>query len=217
VPPPSFRSPLVPAEYAAAAEKAMASVIQQAEEGASAGWVVFKEQDNVRMSRREVPGLPVDFLKGEGVIAASIETILRAAGSVPDRAKWDDMFESGSVLHEFVPGFDVAHMRFKGMWPVAGRDLCVIRGAAPRGDGSWVAFSVSVDYAACPPPGKYVRAQLYPTGFLLRPRDGGRSTDVVYVAAMDLRGSIPGSLKKKVSLSIPLTVHKLRRYVTGSS
>eukprot|EP00698_Gefionella_okellyi_P009944 TRINITY_DN2559_c0_g1_i1.p1 TRINITY_DN2559_c0_g1~~TRINITY_DN2559_c0_g1_i1.p1 ORF type:complete len:526 (+),score=93.76 TRINITY_DN2559_c0_g1_i1:1092-2669(+) len=211
-------APATPAAYSiqhkfrTAALEAMEAVRRYSLETEKDGWELFKEQDQVKMYRKSIAGSPVDMLKGVGIIRATPAYITQSSSNLDERKVWDDMFEGGEVLEQLDSHSDACHLRFKGMWPVSGRDLCVIRGWIDAGNGIRLAYSQSVDHPACKSDSKYVRAQLYPTGFWLVPQADG-STHVTYVCSMDLKGSIPGRIKSMVAVNLPLTVHKLRKFV----
>ena len=212
VPAPIVAEYIATHRYATASEQAARMVEQYCMEGESDGWAFFNEKASVKMYRKTVPGSSADFLKGVGIIEASPERIKECTASLEDRKLWDDMFESGESVEQLDDRTDIACLRFKGMWLVSGRDMCVVRSWKKLSNGSMLLFSMSVEHPSCPVNKKYVRAKLYPTGFLLTPNADG-TTNVVYVCAMDVMGSIPGKIKSMVSVSLPMTVDKIRRFM----
>lgn len=50
--------------------------------------------------------------------------------------------------------------RFKGIWPVSGRDFCMLAHTMRDSNGRIIISAFSHEHEGCPPVKKYVRAEL---------------------------------------------------------
>ena len=89
----------------------------------------------------------------------------------------------------------VYYERYKGSWPVAGRDFVTV-GMVHREEGRifWAYKSIGYPY---PEVKNVVRGEVKIGGFILEGVEGDK-TKVTYISDVDLKGDIPGFMKKQV-------------------
>jgi hypothetical protein len=150
--------------------------------------------------------------------------------NLDSRPKWDSQMKTGQVHCGFDTweekghecSADIAHLVYKGIWPVSERDLCLLRSWSAAKDGSscWL-ISESVEDEAVPvgcgcgagetPP---VRAALRECGYFMEKMEGG-GCEVTYISSLDFGGSLPVWFVNLLLLQQPRTLDTMRDLLWG--
>ena len=169
--------------------------------------------------------------KGFGVIDFSPQTILDVLlrpFTDPLTAALDPDMKFGRDVERPDGHTSIAYLCYKGIWPVAERDMVIAAhwrvepdrsiffvaksiseaAAAGLGIGSGAGYSTGESVGVAPVKGR-VRADLTIGGWHLKPIDGGRRTEATYLASLDLKGNIPGFVVKQVTAGQPMLIHTM--------
>ena len=157
-------------------------------ETAEEGWEDLGSKHGVRASRLKAPS-GLYYLRGVCDIACPAETILAFTQDYSQKRRWDDMFEEGRIVETFSDSSSVAYERYKGMWPVSGRDFCFGTWTV-RDEEKIVDLAFSLTHPAVPEVRGIVRAEMELGGFIYR-KLTPTSTRVCYIVYLDLKGSLP--------------------------
>lgn len=116
------------------------------------------------------------------------------------RLKVDSMLKSEERVELLDFQSYVAHICYKGMWPVSARDFCVIFNWKLAPDGSIWVTTCSVEHEKVPPKKKkIIRAQMLVAGYLLTPcvdKDGNVvATDLMSVSCVDMGGKMTKKIR----------------------
>ena len=196
----------------------IANIIKRTHPDSDSGgeWTQYKVYDGVTMWKGKSP--PEGPVQGSVVaVRARAKFDLPVAvvmGLISDRStkgKWDDAFNS-VVEVEDVDGrwCSIVNERFNGIWPVPGRDFCVMQHVALLEDGTGVMVAQDFADKRVPEKSPYVRGSCIAAGFVIYPEDGGKSCTVNYLASSDLKGSLPGWVLMMVVERQPMNVWRLR-------
>lgn len=85
-------------------------------------------------------------------------------------------------------------MEYDGIWPVAKRDFVALSIIKRQGDNLCFIASKSCNYPI-PEVKDVVRGELYMGGYIIQKLDE-TNTLITYISDVDLKGSIPGMIKK---------------------
>ncbi len=138
---------------------------------AIAGWSHYYTKNDVVVYRRQFPGNNVQMVKGLGLIKTKPKNILNLLVDPRARQSMDELYEGGQYTHTYDPYTRVLHMRFRARRLCQSnlRDFCLLMHWRTLEDGTFVIMGRSIDHPSCPPAKGYVRAQMYPSGWILRP------------------------------------------------
>ena len=202
-PPPPYRQPPVlregDAHFAGALERIVRDVTALAT--SEAGWRHCGVHDGVTCWVGTSAG-PAAAARGDAVLAFPPRVVLDLIVAYERQRELDrTALESIALVRSVNEQAGIDHLRFRGVWPVAARDVCALWRWVVLPDGSCVCGAVSVDEPSVPPDptGAVVRARLDVGGWLLRPVDDGRGCTITYVVVTDPRGHIPRRLVQWVS------------------
>lgn len=152
----------------------------------SQGFVALGQKDGVTVYRREkLPGIE---LAAEGDLPASPERVLAVLVDYPNHQKWQEHLAECRVLDRG-DGFLDVYERLS--LPVLDdRDFTLHVTWGPDGDGKKMAFVVA-EGKGPPPVDGVVRVTSHEGGWVLTPKDGGKSTHAAYHFHLDLAGDFP--------------------------
>ena len=173
--------------------------------------------------------------KGFGIIDFSPQTILDVLlrpFTDPLTAALDPDMKFGRDVERPDGHTSIAYLCYKGIWPVAERDMVIAAhwrvepdrsiffvaksiseaAAAGLGIGSGAGYSTAASVGSGPVKGR-VRADLTIGGWHLKPIDGGRRTEATYLASLDLKGNIPGFVVKQVTAGQPMLIHTMNSII----
>lgn len=179
-------------------------------DNAALGWKFQEERDGVALYTRPMEASLAGAL-GIGVIACPVQRIADLIGDMSRRSEWDDMFKEFRLLENFVgDAFQAVWIGVHGLMLVSGRDFCMHRGVRPLPNGGKAIVLFSVERDDCPPVPSYVRATVFPSGFVLEPLDAQR-TQVSYVSCCNVNGWIPPRVSRMAAAKGPMQIAALRR------
>jgi len=117
------------------------------------------------------------------------------------RLKVDSMLKSEERVELLDFQSYVAHICYKGIWPVSARDFCVIFNWKLAPDGAIWVTTCSVEHEKVPPKKKKViRAQMLVAGYVLTPcvdKDGNVvATDLKSVSCVDMGGKLTKQIRE---------------------
>lgn len=186
---------------------------QLEEDAAEGGWEDVTTNHDIKITRK--PGSALIKVKGESVLDAQPAEIRRVLCDVPLTTKWDPMCKKASVIAEIDENTHVANRHYQArrcFLPVS-RDLCVCTTCHAKSDGSFLVASASVEHPRCPPRQDMVRARLMPSGWIVRPVQGGRKSSVTYVVSIDLCGGVPPQVVDYAVKRMPLVIEALGKWI----
>lgn len=137
------------------------------------------------------------------------------------RTEWDDMLQEGKFAKHFgklktctLPpcSADIIRLIYKGMYPVSGRDLCLLRAWGQDDDGKCWLVAESCEDDAVPVDNKYVRAELRECGYMMTPVSGG--CEVVYISQTNFNGWIPSFMNNVLTKQQPQSLLAMYRVLT---
>lgn len=202
--------------YAAAVERAAQEVLRTAAEIPSS-WQQFANSDGVTMSQKDVDGQNVPLIRGDAVIPAPPLGLLELIRDRENARTFDPSLRRVETLECLDDQSNAVYADFKGLGPISGRDFCTVEHHRQVPEGL-LCVSTSVEHPRC---GEVqsrglVRARTPYNGWLLRPADGG-ACSVTYVANIDLGGSLPTRILRKVAKEAAGKVLELKRLAADRS
>jgi hypothetical protein len=167
-------------------------------------WESAKQAKGVHVYTAAVAGNEFRALKAVGLIHAPPAAVCAFLMELSTLAKVDDMLEDARMVQQFEPDFDVHWMRYKAVWPTAARDFCVMVATVELEHGAHLIATRSVAHGGCAAPGDAVRAGYQFGGYLCRPANDGRWTDLTLISHIDLNGNIPAFVINQLTAGAPV-------------
>jgi len=167
-------------------------------------WESAKQSKGVHVHTAAVAGNEFRALKAVGLIHAPPAAVCAFLMELSTLAKVDDMLEDARLVQQFDRDFDVHWMRYKAVWPTAARDFCVMTATAELEHGAHLIATRSVAHGGCTAPGDAVRAGYQFGGYLCRPANDGRWTDLTLISHVDLNGNIPAFVINQLTAGAPV-------------
>eukprot|EP01137_Pigoraptor_chileana_P008819 Opistho-2@56171 len=196
---------------AAKADEAVAMLLEASLATEKDGWIFDGEKNGVRCMRRKPDGSGINCMKGSGRVNAPPKMILEVVDGFKYKKEYDQLFKQGVNAEQLDELTRVGYMEYIGIWPTSPRDFVVMQSIRRLPDGGYVLAGVSVEHPDHPELSGFVRANIVCGGFVIRPVEGEpMKTDLVYVAQVDLRGSIPSAVVNKVTAAQPMVVANVR-------
>jgi len=203
-------------EYIETAESNFDSLLQEYEN--EEGWILAKEENDVRIEYKALPQEDIYCCRGAGIIRASAEVVRLHLVQIDLRQFWDPMFEGGHYKLEVCENIRVVYYSFKAPWPVTSRDFFVVAGEKITDDGVVVSAVNSVVRADCPEREGYVRGKLKTSGFIVKPLDndddGTPRCMVTYLVQCNPMGWIPTLVVNTVNVEQGMCIHAIRNAIT---
>uniref|UniRef100_A0A1D1ZJI2 StAR-related lipid transfer protein 5 n=1 Tax=Anthurium amnicola TaxID=1678845 RepID=A0A1D1ZJI2_9ARAE len=180
-------------------------------------WNISSEDNGLKIYVKEFPGKSTPIMRGDGVISGgfTIYDILSLIKNLDMRKLWDDRYDEGAVYEIFSLHERLARTAMKGTFPISGRDISVCEMLdCDENTGTLYFITTSVSDHLIPESKKLVRANLDFAGWKLEPNfdSNGNTTSVniTYIVDVDVKlDTIPSSIRKTLSLQIPMIVSKL--------
>ena len=172
-------------------------------------WKQIDKKGNNTTFSMEAPG-GLKCIKGEGIIDFPASDILSYLERDRVSGQYDEQWVDGFTVQELSMNTTFECNKFKGIWPVSGRDFCILSQSIKQDDGKIIISAFSEENKDCPPDKKYVRAELIRGGWILTPDESDPDkTFAQYITQTDLKGNIPKSLVNTVSKKQGLLVTKV--------
>eukprot|EP01094_Clydonella_sp_ATCC50884_P029722 TRINITY_DN939_c0_g1_i1.p1 TRINITY_DN939_c0_g1~~TRINITY_DN939_c0_g1_i1.p1 ORF type:complete len:215 (+),score=83.55 TRINITY_DN939_c0_g1_i1:30-647(+) len=141
---------------------------------------------------RDVPGAAVKLVRATGNCSAAAQAVhdMLWNESVETKKKEDDTLLVHEVLEEFGDEMNIIHQVYKLPWPLANREIVVVKKVVRDEDGTIYHVNKSVTHDKCKEGSKIVRAQVSNCSYIFKPTGDG-TCEVSYIVAFDPMGSIP--------------------------
>lgn len=150
--------------------------------------------------------------RGETEINVAFEDVVAFLKDNTSIEKIDEMLESQEVLLE-KEGYEIQYLKYKGIFPVSGRDFVILTADKRVSDERHVFATVSTNYNRPEVKGA-VRATVKCAGYEVT-KIGDKKTKVIYISDADPAGSLPGFIKTMVSKNQASVPVNLKRYLEG--
>jgi hypothetical protein len=154
-----------------------------------AGWKVIKDENNILVSKKDVPYSSFYMGRVEGRVKAPAAAI----ADIVVTLKHEPLMEALDVVQEFDEGeINISHLRCRSSTPlVSARDFCLLRTTyCEEQTGRWICMATSVVSKNVPERAGYVRAQISNSGWVIDPW-GEDESFCTYVLSLDPKGWIP--------------------------
>ncbi len=181
---------------------------------APAAWEKLAEQDGISVFGREVPGVSLLAMRGEGVVNAPI---LRVASVLSDTARsheWVDSVAETRTLRKLSDTEYVSWNHVTTPWVLKDRDFVFTTKLELIPTAKQVALNYHSVNDPAAPETQYVRGQFIYGKFVLTSIDGGKQTRVLAELLCDPKGSVAKWMVNMVQKDWPhSTIARLRRQV----
>ncbi|KAK9716980.1 hypothetical protein K7432_006505 [Basidiobolus ranarum] len=170
------------------------------------GWTFHSENKGIKIYTQEKEKGAMPAVRGEGILEGyTVHQIAAVAESIGCRPLWDGRFGGAERIEFLQDNTFIFWNSNKGIWPVSDRDLCGVSTFETSPEGTYYSGLTSVVDSRVPEKKGAVRADLHIGGWIIQP-EGENSVKATYIIDIDLKGSIPGALVRKVSIDTPLCV-----------
>lgn len=147
---------------------------------------------------RPVPGLAVKAFKGETEVPYPVWSVVALIADTSGLERWVYQCRSARQVDGRPP--EQIYMRFKGIWPAAGRDVLFETQLRQQDNGQITLQSRNVD--GMPLDDDLVRIPMLNNTFTLTPLPG-RWTRVTFETRVDIGGMVPSWLANMVATDAP--------------
>lgn len=177
-------------------------------------WKQIDDAEGIEVWRLELPGVELPGFRGEVVIDAPPEKIVEVLKQTEHHTEWMKNCVASEVVKSFDPDHTIVYNRTHVPWPVWDRDVILESQFTYEGATTTLAFH-EADPTLRPLPEKVVRMPRLAGSYLLT-KLGPAQTRVRYTIEVDVGGSLPAWLAKRVAKEMPYeTLARLRARVTG--
>jgi short-subunit dehydrogenase len=156
------------------------------------GWEQVRVKDGIVVSRKEVAGSPFVAFRGEGDVDAPILAVADVLVDVPHEKDWIDSVADARVVRKISATEYIVYSHVNTPPPMTDRDFVTNTTLAAVGATKRFAIHMRSVEDPAAPAGKYVRAELKDSSFVLTSIEGGKRTHVVAEIHCDPKGAIPG-------------------------
>jgi hypothetical protein len=179
-------------------------------------WQFVDADDGIRTWKLELPDQDLPGFRGQAMIEANAETILKVMLDHKSHTKWMYRCAESRVLEKLDEQRAILYNRTSAPWPVWDRDVVVLSTISKSDDGRSVDVKFSnVDSQLKKVPEGVIRMPRLVGFYKLREKAPGR-TEVTYQIESDIGGSIPGWLARRAAKELPfVTLSRLRDRVAG--
>jgi len=179
------------------------------------GWEAIRDEDGIRVYRKEVEGSPVVAFRGEGVIEAPIARVALVQMDVAHTSEWVERVTEARLIEARSDTDFVTYSRISAPFPVSDRDF-VNHAHVTFAPPSRIEIRLQSIEDARMPPGEAVRGQLLGSTFEFTAL-GPTTTRVVCEIHADPKGSVPKWLVNKFQKGwAHRTITQMRKQVTRS-
>jgi len=179
--------------------------------GHDEGWVLGGISNGVEKSRLNsqwARGSDFVCVRGRMKMKHSPQSVLSLILNCEGRTAWDSDLDKGNFVKSFAGDADMIRLRYKGMWPVWPRDLCLLRGWGTDESGAcWLVAQSVVDPAVPQEHESYVRAELGACGYMMTPTADGCA--VSYISQTKFNGFIPAWMNNTICEAQPMSLLKM--------
>jgi len=188
------------------------------------GWSFYSQKDSVHIYRKVDSG-QIQLVKGHGLIRAPPSKVYDLISQLEKRPEIDELCEGGEIVESINATTKIGYLRFATTYycQKTKRDFVTLSHSRYIPDqNAYVVVGQSVTHKSCPEKPDYIRAEIFLSGWILRPyvrtvepnsTSAPQETDATYVVHTDLKGMVPGWLKNLVMAKQPLLIDRVRKYL----
>ena len=177
------------------------------------GWEKIEETHGVTIHKKKL-GEKI-AVRGSLRIPYAPIYVVDLIGDLSLRSKVDGMFDEGKSVKKLNGSLKVEHLKYKGVWPTAPRDFCVLAYFFIDEQGNFVMAAKSIQHPLVPEVDGYVRGEVFIGGYLIDVvQENPNECDVTYVSYSDPKGSLPLSMVQNVQKSQPMVLHAIAKYLS---
>lgn len=178
-------------------------------------WEKIDEDLGIQVFRKDMPGSDIVAFKGAGLVDASIEKIFWVLCDADHEKQWVEMLIDNYVMEQYTPFDRLQYQNFDLPWPLSDRDF-VYRAVATMDEQGRLHLKLNSIENVKDPPTKGVRAELMSSGFVLTPKQDGKTWVEVSIFS-DPKGILPTWVINLVQSSWPMeTMLGIRNQVQKS-
>jgi len=180
----------------------------------STDYKFVKEKNSVKIEKKEKQGSDMGIIRGFGMLDFTVKNIMDVLWGEEHKMKMESITESAETLETVNENCRVRYTIQKP--PVVSRRYtCCVLNKLQLDNGDAVNLSFSINHPSCPDEG-HVLSDVSMLGFYVK-QITDTSCEVTCVGDIDPGGSIPGFLKRRLSIEIPLKIHVAREYLQKRS
>lgn len=186
----------------------------RADDAPKGKWVHIDEEDGIDTWMLEIPGKELPGFRGRTTMKAMPEAVLAEIAKVENHTEWMYRCSEARELKRFDADHTVVYNRTDSPWPAWDRDVVLETEVDRSDDGKRIELRFwNVDQPKVPVPHKVVRIPRLVGSYLLEQLDA-HTTRVTYTIELDVGGSLPTWLAKRLARDMPYeTLSRLRERV----
>jgi hypothetical protein len=174
-------------------------------DSAESGWSRVKENDSGEVWRKVVQGVDAHLVKGllkfPGVPHEDVAILLGREM----RPRWDDKLMAYDLLEEF-DNYTINQVSLKVPSPCSNRDL-VQAETVRRDEDKIMIVMKNATHEKAPVRKNFVRAELFPSSFIIRPDESNPgSSKMTVLAQFDMKGVLPKFVVNHFAVDGPLVL-----------
>lgn len=181
-------------------------LISTVAQGSVANWKQMKEDDGIKVFKKDIPNSKIVAFKGEAIINASAGKIVHVLKDNSHRKEWVDRLVHTTVLEKTHENESIMYQEFNAPWPVSNRDFVYKATMTRNKDGVITLHMNSVDHPNAPKT-VGVRADLIKSLYILTPM-GENKTKLEVEIQSDPKGLLPNWVVYLIQKSWPLKTLK---------
>ncbi len=175
-------------------------------------WQKLAEEDGISVFGREVPGVSLLAMRGEGVVNAPIARVASVLVDTARAHEWVDSVAETRTLRQLSETEYVQWNHVATPWVLKDRDFVFTTQLVVDSAAHQVALNYHSVTDPAAPKTDYVRGQFIYGKFVLTPTEGGKKTHVLAELLCDPKGSVAKWMVNLVQKDWPhSTIQRLRR------
>lgn len=183
----------------------------QAPEGS---WKQVDDDDGIKVWELVIPGRELPGFRGETIIPGPAELIVEELRKVDQHTQWMHRCAASSVIRRVDENRTIIYNRTETPWPVWDRDAILDTQFTRSADGTQITLTFkNTDPKLRPLPESVIRMPRLVGSYRLT-KLAADKTRVVYQVEVDIGGSVPTFIAKRVARDMPYeTLSRLRERV----
>eukprot|EP00697_Spironema_sp_BW2_P004953 gnl/Spiro4/16694_TR8981_c0_g1_i1.p1 gnl/Spiro4/16694_TR8981_c0_g1~~gnl/Spiro4/16694_TR8981_c0_g1_i1.p1 ORF type:complete len:252 (+),score=53.95 gnl/Spiro4/16694_TR8981_c0_g1_i1:62-757(+) len=180
------------------------------------GWKFKGDKRGVIIHFKRIEGTDIHCLRGRCLFPGITPfQVFDMVSSMKSRHFWgDDLFIKGEIVEQLNRDCQIWYQQFRCPWPITNRDTCTLHQTHKHPDGTYTACTVSRKHPRHPKNSDFIRAKVYPSGFVIVPLPNDeRGCMVHYVVMSDPKGWIPKWAVNLNAPKIPLALASIRDFL----
>ncbi|EDQ91493.1 uncharacterized protein MONBRDRAFT_36162 [Monosiga brevicollis MX1] len=137
-------------QYDALIEKLQREVEHECFAGAEDGWTLHSRPRNIEIYKKSMPGSNAIMVRGNADIDAPPAAVFEVMREPTKKGQWNSQFAQLDVVEEFDEVTTIIRDEYKPIWPVSGRDFCMLQAVRFSADGSYIVSNKSIEHPDCP-------------------------------------------------------------------